>query len=127
MNILSSTAMSYDFKASVDEQKPALKQNAAKPTTKASGMEKRSSTNTRGVKSNVRAEKQQKEKNPKAGVLMPKLGGTLLIRTQVLFQYTYLTKRICSIGVRIVIIGPSIDYENHTVCFEDESELPSLA
>ncbi|CAF2161483.1 unnamed protein product [Brassica rapa subsp. trilocularis] len=112
---------SYDFKASVDEQKPALKQNAAKPTTKASGMEKRSSTNTRGVKSNVRAEKQQKEvsrsgagpvekprlqKNPKAGVLMPKLGGTLLIRTQVLFQYTYLTKRICSIGVRIVIIGP---------------------
>lgn len=52
---------SYGFKASVDEQKPALKQNPAKPTTKASGMEKRSSTNTRGLKSNVTAEKQQKE------------------------------------------------------------------
>ncbi|KAG2320904.1 hypothetical protein Bca52824_014117 [Brassica carinata] len=85
---------SYDFKASVDEQKPALKQTAAKPTSspsiangrpaKVSGMEKRSSTNTCGLKSNVRAEKQQKElsrsgarpvektrlqKNPKAGVI----------------------------------------------------------
>ncbi|WZZ72302.1 hypothetical protein YC2023_083672 [Brassica napus] len=77
---------SYGFKASVDEQKPALKQNPAKPTTKASGMEKRSSTNTRGLKSNVTAEKQQKEvislslvsydqtkhwrfANPKAGVV----------------------------------------------------------
>ncbi|KAF8085369.1 hypothetical protein N665_0668s0004 [Sinapis alba] len=87
---------SYDFKSSVDEQKPALKQTPVKPTSipsvatrqkengrpaKASGMEKKSSTNT---KSNVRAEKQQKElsksgarpvektrlqKNPKAGVI----------------------------------------------------------
>ncbi|CAH8358841.1 unnamed protein product [Eruca vesicaria subsp. sativa] len=59
---------SYDFKSSVSEPKH---QNAAKPTSspslangrpaKASGMEKRSSTNTHGLKSNVRAEKQQKE------------------------------------------------------------------
>ncbi|KAF3611310.1 hypothetical protein DY000_02046358 [Brassica cretica] len=96
---------SYDLGASVDEQKPALKQNPAKTTNipsvatrhkengrpaKASGMEKRSSTSghdysaSRGLKSNVTVEKQQKElsnsgarpvdktrlqKNPKGGVV----------------------------------------------------------
>ncbi|CAN7043300.1 hypothetical protein Bca4012_071529 [Brassica carinata] len=96
---------SYDLGASVDEQKPALKQNPAKTTSipsvatrhkengrpaKASGMEKRSSTSghdysaSRGLKSNVTVEKQQKElsnsgarpvdktrlqKNPKGGVV----------------------------------------------------------
>ncbi|KAG2303751.1 hypothetical protein Bca52824_032402 [Brassica carinata] len=74
---------SYDLGTSVDEQKPAPKQNPAKSSTsiptvatrhkengrpaKASGMEKRISTSahggsaSRGLKSNVTAEKQQKE------------------------------------------------------------------
>ncbi|CAG7864791.1 unnamed protein product [Brassica rapa] len=96
---------SYDLDASVNEHKPALKQNPAKSTSipsvatrqkdnarpaKASVMEKRISTSahgfsaSRGLKSNVTAEKQQKElsksgarpvektrlqKNPKAGVV----------------------------------------------------------
>ncbi|CAH2033786.1 unnamed protein product [Thlaspi arvense] len=95
---------SYDLKTSVDEQNTALKQNPAKATsipslatrqkengrtTKASSMEKRSITNahqssSRGLKSNVTAEKEVKElsksgvrpvektrlqKNPKAGVI----------------------------------------------------------
>ncbi|KAJ0257734.1 F3 protein [Hirschfeldia incana] len=96
---------SYDLETSVNEQKPALNQNPAKSTSipsvatrhkesgrpaKASGMEKRISTSahgysaSRGLKSNVTAEKQQRElpktgarpvdktrlqKNPKAGVV----------------------------------------------------------
>ncbi|ESQ34373.1 hypothetical protein EUTSA_v10007419mg [Eutrema salsugineum] len=72
---------SYDLKTSVDEQKPALKQNPAKaasipsvatrqkqngrPTTKTSSMEKTSGTSARssshGLKSNGTTEKQQKE------------------------------------------------------------------
>ncbi|CAH8312990.1 unnamed protein product [Eruca vesicaria subsp. sativa] len=95
---------SYDLETSVDEQKPALKQNPVKATSvssvatrhkessrpaKASGMEKRISTSahgsaSRGLKSSVTAEKQQKElsksgarpvektrlqKNPKTGVV----------------------------------------------------------
>ncbi|CAF2045758.1 protein WVD2-like 7 isoform X2 [Brassica napus] len=96
---------SYDLDASVNEHKPALKQNPAKSTSipsvatrqkdnarpaKASVMEKRISTSahgfsaSRGLKSNVTAEKQQKElsksgarpvektrlqKSPKAGVV----------------------------------------------------------
>ncbi|KAF8086744.1 hypothetical protein N665_0613s0013 [Sinapis alba] len=105
---------SYDLETSVDEQKPALKQNPVKSTSipsaatrhkengrpaKASGMEKRISTSahgysaSRGLKSNVTAEKQQKElsksgarpaektrlqKNPKAGVIDAKTRGESL-------------------------------------------------